>query len=180
MTRSLSIWLLSLTICAVVLAEAAEDMILIPAGTFTMGSDTRAADEKPMHKVYLDAYYIGKYEVTNAEYYEFWKQQSDAARTPENFSHLPQIGDWPARAEQFRIIQLSAFHGTMRTRMRPGKGCGSRQKRNGRKQHAATRIEYGPGAMLLNLMRIPMLTMTAIRIGSHRSAVFRKGKATTA
>lgn len=99
MTRYLSILLFSFVACAS--AEVAADMILIPAGTFTMGSDTRAADEKPMHKVYLDAYYIGKYEVTNAEYYEFWEQQTDAARTPENFSHLPQIGNWPARAEQF-------------------------------------------------------------------------------
>ena len=99
MARYLSILLFGLALCVYV--EAAEEMILIPAGTFTMGSDTRAADEKPKHKVYLDAYYIGKYEVTNAEYYEFWKQQTDAARTPGNFTHLPEIGDWPARAEQF-------------------------------------------------------------------------------
>ena len=81
-------------------------MILISAGTFTMGSDSRAADEKPMHKVYLEAYYIGKYEVTNAEYYEFWKLQPDSPQktpqhTPENFTHLPHIGNWPARAKQF-------------------------------------------------------------------------------
>ncbi len=79
------------------------ELILIPAGTFTMGSGNRAADEKPMHKVYLDAYYIGKYEVTNTEYYEFWKLQPEQMprHTPENFSHLPDIGNWPARAEEF-------------------------------------------------------------------------------
>ena len=97
----LLILLLSVSPYVFVFAQGAENMIRIPAGTFTMGSDTRAADEKPMHKVYLDAYYIGKYEVTNAEYYEFWKQQVDSARTPEDFTHLPQIGEWPARAEQF-------------------------------------------------------------------------------
>jgi formylglycine-generating enzyme required for sulfatase activity len=46
------------------------DMILIPAGEFTMGSDT-AADEKPVHEVYVDAFYIGKHEVTNAQYERF-------------------------------------------------------------------------------------------------------------
>ena len=79
----------------------AENLILIPAGTFTMGSERRAADEKPMHKVYLDAYYIGKYEVTNAEYYAFWVSDASRRHTPENFAHLPHIGEWPARAKQF-------------------------------------------------------------------------------
>ena len=102
------ILLLSVGICFGAFAQDTEELILVSAGTFTMGSDTRAADEKPMHKVYLDAYYISKYEVTNAEYYEFWKQQSETAsagqmplHTPENFTHLPQIGNWPARAKQF-------------------------------------------------------------------------------
>jgi formylglycine-generating enzyme required for sulfatase activity len=47
------------------------DIILIPAGEFTMGSDTGAADEKPVHEVYVDAFYIGKHEVTNAQYERF-------------------------------------------------------------------------------------------------------------
>ena len=78
-----------------------ENLVLIPAGTFTMGSERRAADEKPMHKVYLDAYYIGKYEVTNAEYYAFWVSDASRRHTPENFAHLPDIGEWPVRAKQF-------------------------------------------------------------------------------
>ena len=87
-------------------AKVEEQLILIPAGTFTMGSNKRASDEKPAHKVYLDAYYIGKYEVTNAAYYEFWRslQTDDRAsleHTPESFPHLPHIGNWPARAKQF-------------------------------------------------------------------------------
>ncbi|MBD3285229.1 SUMF1/EgtB/PvdO family nonheme iron enzyme, partial [candidate division WOR-3 bacterium] len=45
----------------------------IPAGWFTMGSTYTAADddEAPVHEVYLDAYYISKYEVTNAQYCVF-------------------------------------------------------------------------------------------------------------
>ncbi len=47
------------------------DMVLIPAGEFTMGSDSGGSDEKPVHKVYLDAYYIDKYEVTFEQYDKF-------------------------------------------------------------------------------------------------------------
>ena len=44
-------------------------MVLIPAGAFEMGS-TKYDDEKPVHTVTLDAYYIDQYEVTNAQYAE--------------------------------------------------------------------------------------------------------------
>lgn len=43
-------------------------MVLVPAGDFTMGSNTGDPDEKPSHTVSLDAYYIDKFEVTNALY----------------------------------------------------------------------------------------------------------------
>jgi formylglycine-generating enzyme required for sulfatase activity len=49
------------------------EMVLIPAGEFVMGSDEYESDEKPAHRVYLDAYYIDKYEVTN-ELYELCVQ----------------------------------------------------------------------------------------------------------
>lgn len=71
-------------------------MILIPAGEFTMGSDKHAPDEKPAHRVYLDAYYIGKYEVTNEEYHRFW--QETGSHTPESFTDEYEVGAWPERA----------------------------------------------------------------------------------
>jgi formylglycine-generating enzyme required for sulfatase activity len=43
-------------------------MRLVPAGEFTMGSENGDEDEKPVHKVTLDAFYIDVYEVTNARY----------------------------------------------------------------------------------------------------------------
>ena len=42
------------------------DMVLIPAGEFQMGSNDNT-DEKPIHTVHIDAFYIDKYEVTRSE-----------------------------------------------------------------------------------------------------------------
>ena len=46
-------------------------MVAIPAGEFEMGDDNHEADERPAHRVNLPAYYIDKYEVTNADYKKF-------------------------------------------------------------------------------------------------------------
>lgn len=48
-----------------------EGMMLIPAGEFQMGSDTHSDHESPAHIVYVDAFYMDKYEVTNAQYAAF-------------------------------------------------------------------------------------------------------------
>ena len=48
-----------------------EGMVLIPAGEFQMGSSDGEFDEKPVHTVYVDAFYMDVYEVTNAQYKKF-------------------------------------------------------------------------------------------------------------
>ena len=50
--------------------ERGVPMALIPAGEFQMGSESGDNDEKPVHTVYLDAFYMDIYEVTNALYEE--------------------------------------------------------------------------------------------------------------
>jgi len=47
------------------------EMVLIAAGSFLMGSNDLNSAEKPVHRVNLDAYYIGKFEVTNAQFRAF-------------------------------------------------------------------------------------------------------------
>jgi len=59
---------LSMAITA--LAPLAHQMVLIPAGTFSMGSNT-FSNEQPIHVVNLDAFYIDKYEVTFDQYDRF-------------------------------------------------------------------------------------------------------------
>ncbi|OHB99286.1 MAG: hypothetical protein A3G70_01475 [Planctomycetes bacterium RIFCSPLOWO2_12_FULL_39_13] len=60
--------------------EKYPDMVLVPAGEFTIGDNTRYnwtfmlaynIFDGPEHNVYLDAFYIDKYEVTNEQYKKF-------------------------------------------------------------------------------------------------------------
>jgi formylglycine-generating enzyme required for sulfatase activity len=46
-------------------------MILVPAGEFIMGDDEGREDEQPAHSIYLPAFYIDQYPVTNADYKKF-------------------------------------------------------------------------------------------------------------
>lgn len=50
-----------------------EDMVLIPAGEFQLGSISGEAGnvEQPGHSVYVDAFYIDIYEVTNSDFKKF-------------------------------------------------------------------------------------------------------------
>lgn len=45
-----------------------EGMLPIPAGSFNMGSDQGAADERPVHPVTLRPFFLDQHEVTNAQY----------------------------------------------------------------------------------------------------------------
>jgi formylglycine-generating enzyme required for sulfatase activity len=56
-----------------IIGKDGAEMVLIPAGEFLMGSPEGEgnSDEHPQHTVYLDAFYIDKYEVTNAQYKKF-------------------------------------------------------------------------------------------------------------
>ena len=46
-------------------------MMLVPAGEFIMGSERGDEDEAPVHRVYLNAFYIDKFEVTNARFAKY-------------------------------------------------------------------------------------------------------------
>ena len=59
--------------CPDVIKKLAENMVRVEGGTFTMGAtpeqgENAVYDEKPAHKVTLSDFYIGKYEVTQAEW----------------------------------------------------------------------------------------------------------------
>ncbi|HUV88645.1 MAG TPA: SUMF1/EgtB/PvdO family nonheme iron enzyme [Anaerolineae bacterium] len=51
-------------------ADGAE-MVFVPAGEFIMGSEELGDDERPAHRVYLDGFWIDRYEVTNEQFSRF-------------------------------------------------------------------------------------------------------------
>ncbi|MCJ7447211.1 MAG: formylglycine-generating enzyme family protein [Bacteroidales bacterium] len=69
-----NLFLLAFLITNIVQSQVTADseMVLIPAGEFTMGKNSgNPTDWQPEHKVYIDAFYMDKYEVTNKQYYDF-------------------------------------------------------------------------------------------------------------
>jgi len=69
-------------------------MVLIPAGEFMMGSEDGHDDERPIHRVSLGAFYVDRYEVTNARYAAFlnkWGREADENGKPIVF-HDKDIG----------------------------------------------------------------------------------------
>lgn len=84
---------------AIVAEVDGKEMVLIPAGEFIMGTDKVDSeethkrigavkplylDQRPERKVYLDAYYIDRYEVTNREYQRFL-QETQFNQFPANW-----------------------------------------------------------------------------------------------
>jgi sulfatase modifying factor 1 len=66
-------------------SEAPEGMVRVPAGEFRMGTPSAAGglpDEQPERAVFLDAFYIDRFEVTNDAYFQF--VSATAHRLPEN------------------------------------------------------------------------------------------------
>jgi formylglycine-generating enzyme required for sulfatase activity len=85
--------------------KAPKDMVLVPGGEFIMGTDETDPDEKaaeygigkpwlidehPAHKVNLPAYYIDKYEVTNARYKQFVEATGRKAPADWSNGQIPQ------------------------------------------------------------------------------------------
>jgi formylglycine-generating enzyme required for sulfatase activity len=75
------------------------EMVHIPADFFEMGSRQGREDEKPVHKVWIDAFLMDKFEVTQAEYERLGK--IEAFPNPSHFKgpDLPvEQVNWPQAA----------------------------------------------------------------------------------
>jgi len=75
-----------------------DNMVLIPAGEFEMGSNDEESfgDEHPIHNVFLDAFYIDQFPVTNAQYKEFIDEnpQWSIYDIPEKYCDVDYLKHW--------------------------------------------------------------------------------------
>ena len=102
-------------LCAVFMLFAAEnrafsagaplDMVFVPSGYSMMGTEygdlSAGINTKPYHLVFLDAFYMDKYEVTNADYAvcvaagACSEPKSPDSKTRENYYSNPMFGNFP-------------------------------------------------------------------------------------
>ena len=69
-----------------------EGMIYVAGGSFQMGSDSGGSDEKPVHWVFLEAFNIDKYEVTNLKYVTYLNAALEAGEVQVNGSSISKDG----------------------------------------------------------------------------------------
>jgi formylglycine-generating enzyme required for sulfatase activity len=90
------------------------EFVLIPAGTFTMGSEDGESDERPKHQVtFSRSFYLGKYEVTQGQW------QAIMGNSPSLFQgdpKLPVEQVWWTDVQEF-ISKLNAKEGGTRYRL---------------------------------------------------------------
>lgn len=93
------------------LTHAAADMIQIEGGTFQMGRNGGAPQERPAHPVEVQSFLMDKTEVTNSEYAEFVRDTNHPA--PDYWSgNKPPLGQeqWPVvNVSQQDAIQFAAW-----------------------------------------------------------------------
>ena len=101
-----------------IITPSPEGMVAIPAGEFQMGSVDPEADndEKPVHTVYLDAFFMDKYEVTNLEYQKFvlanpqWgKGRIDGAFHDEAYLHHWNGNDYPKEKQDHPVVHVNWY-----------------------------------------------------------------------
>jgi len=65
-------------------------MALVPAGEFTMGSATGDADEQPVHKVYVNAFFMDFHQLSVAQYARFLEDTHHDAPPEWSLMNRPQ------------------------------------------------------------------------------------------
>ncbi|HEY6802305.1 MAG TPA: formylglycine-generating enzyme family protein [Pyrinomonadaceae bacterium] len=84
----------------------AKDMVCIPGGTFTMGSNSHYPEEAPAHPVTVAGFWMDQYAVTNAQFSRFVEETgylTSAERTPNP-------DDYPGAQPELLVPASVVFH----------------------------------------------------------------------
>ncbi|MDE0636593.1 MAG: SUMF1/EgtB/PvdO family nonheme iron enzyme [Candidatus Poribacteria bacterium] len=95
------------------------DMILIPAGEFEMVSSISDSGEKLIYTVYIDAFYMDKYQVTNAQYKVFldanpdWQKGNISSKYHDgNYLKSWNGNNYPSDKDNHPVVNVS-WYGAM-------------------------------------------------------------------
>ncbi len=92
-------------------------MMFVPAGTFSMGSDSGSDDEKPVHDVTLDSYWMDKTEVTNAMYAKCVETgQCDAPSSNKSYTRDSYYGN--SQYADYPVLYVTLLQKGLRTAKR--------------------------------------------------------------
>ena len=97
------------------LERASTEMVRIPAGEFQMGSN-EIMEATPRHAVYLDAFYMDPYEVTNAQFKAFvdanpeWRKDNIPSEYHNgNYLRLWDGNDYPKGKANHPVVYVSWY-----------------------------------------------------------------------
>ena len=84
------------------------ELIRVPSGSFVMGSEAGYANERPAHRVVIDeAFWMGRFEITNRQYTCFDPEHDSGLETGEVY----QFGDYerghPLRRAEQPVVRVS-------------------------------------------------------------------------
>jgi iron(II)-dependent oxidoreductase len=108
-----------IVLCVLLLATAAsaQEMVRVPAGPFTMGSDDGPADEQPAHAVTLEQFEIDRLSVRNGEFALFLARYGPVAPDGRRFFDWDdrdaridrEVGGWRAHPgyEDHPVVEVS-------------------------------------------------------------------------
>ncbi|QKK34518.1 formylglycine-generating enzyme family protein (plasmid) [Rhizobium indicum] len=81
-------------------------MVLIPGGTFRMGSDTHYPEEAPSHRVTVDDFWMDRVPVTNGEFKQFVKATGYVTIAEQ----VPDARDYPGALPHMLYAGSLVFH----------------------------------------------------------------------
>ena len=127
------------------------DMVWIPGGTFAMGSDAHYRDERPVHRVTVDGFWMDRYPVTNRRFRKF----------VEATSHVT-FAEIPPRADEYPGAKPEMLYAGSLVFVKPSGPVDRRDIGNWWQylRDADWRHPYGPGSSIDGLDHHPVVHVT--------------------